>query len=60
VNTIVSQSGLIPVSGTPICMSWADTGDSENHVRPPLKSEYSARYLGLIKPYLNGPVAASP
>ena len=53
VNRQVRAAGLIPVSKTPICMSWQETGDTPNHVRPSFKPWYSERYLELIGPYLN-------
>ncbi len=53
-NRVVRATGLTPVEGTPICLPWRDTGDTENHVTPRLKPDYSARYLALVRPYLAG------
>lgn len=51
-NRIIRSAGLTPVDGMPICLPWRDTGDTENHVAPQLKQNYSARYLALISPHL--------
>ena len=53
-NRFVRKAGLTPVEGTPICLPWRETGDTENHVIPALKERYSGRYLDLVKPYLSG------
>ena len=54
VNEVASAAGLTPVAGSPVCMTWADTGDAEDHVHPGAKAGYSARYLSLVAPYLSG------
>jgi hypothetical protein len=52
VNTIVKDSGLTPVAGTPVCIAWPELGDAEDHVHPAAKARFSARYLALVAPFL--------
>ena len=48
VNALVEQSGLAVVPGTPRCMTLDQAGDSEDHVRPALKSAFSEHYRALV------------
>ena len=48
VNALVEQSGLAVVPGTPRCMTLDQAGDSEDHVRPALKSAFSEQYRALV------------
>jgi hypothetical protein len=56
-NERIRAAGLTPVEGTPLCLAWVETGDSEDHVAPAHKATYSARYLELIAPLLAPPAA---
>ncbi len=44
----ISRAGLTVVPDTPICMPRADAGDSEDHVTPERKAQYSELYLQRI------------
>lgn len=45
---IARKAGLIPVDGTPVCMPRSDVGDSEDHVIPWRRPQYSEIYRALI------------
>lgn len=45
---VARQAGLIPVAGTPVCMPRPDVGDSEDHVIPSRRLQYSEIHRALI------------
>jgi hypothetical protein len=45
---VARQAGLIPVAGTPVCMPRPDVGDSEDHVIPSRRPQYSEIHRALI------------
>lgn len=48
-HAVILQAGLIPVEGSPICLTRDQAGDAADHVHPRLKSDFSQRYLDLVK-----------
>lgn len=52
VNERVRAAGLSPVATTPLCISWQDIGDAEDHVSARAKAKFSAGYLSLVEPLL--------
>jgi hypothetical protein len=48
VADLARLAGLIPVAGTPVCMPPSDVGDSEDHVRPIRRLQYSEIHRALI------------
>ena len=50
-NALIESTGLRVVPGTPVCMPLADAGDSEDHVRPDLRADYTEKYLALINSF---------
>lgn len=50
-NALIESTGLRVVAGTPVCMPLAEAGDSEDHVRPDLRSGYTKKYLDLINDF---------
>ena len=48
----VRAAGLPPVATTPLCISWPDIGDAEDHVSARAKAKFSAGYLSLVEPLL--------
>jgi hypothetical protein len=45
---VARQAGLNPVAGTPVCMPRPDVGDSEDHVIPSRRPQYSEIHRALI------------
>ncbi|WP_343713538.1 hypothetical protein [Inquilinus sp.] len=45
---VARQAGMIPVDGTPVCMPRSDVGDSEDHVIPSRRPQYSEIQRALI------------
>lgn len=52
VNRQIAATGLTLVSPDPVCIPDADLGDTENHIVPARKPDYTRRYLTLLRPYL--------
>ncbi|OWJ67039.1 hypothetical protein BWR60_10885 [Inquilinus limosus] len=48
VAEVAREAGLIPVAGTPVCMPRFDVGDSEDHVIPSRRPQYSEIHRALI------------
>lgn len=51
---VARQAGLIPVAGTPVCMPRSDVGDSEDHVIPSRRPQYSEIHRALIMTAIEG------
>lgn len=58
VDALIRASGLIVVSGTPVCMPLDEAGDAADHVAPALKEHYSEIYRSLINATMNSPAVA--
>ncbi|WP_225768231.1 hypothetical protein [Inquilinus sp. Marseille-Q2685] len=48
------KAGLTPVAGTPVCMPRSDVGDSEDHVNPSRRPQYSEIHRALILAAIEG------
>jgi len=50
---MIVDAGLVVASGTPVCISPDELGDSVDHVAPQQKDIYTIRYADLLRPMLN-------
>lgn len=47
-SSAISQTGMIMLLGTPVCVPEQDIGDSLDHIHPARKRDYSDIYLGKL------------
>lgn len=48
----IRAAGITVVEGTPVCVPQTHLGDTEDHVKPRLKSSYTLHYYTLLAPYI--------
>ena len=47
-NQLIRETGLTLVEERPLCFGAEDMGDSENHIRPDLRSRYTKYYIEFL------------
>jgi hypothetical protein len=52
VAALIATTKVRLVSDMPMCMSPEEIGDSDSHVNPRYKSEFTRRYFERVSPYL--------
>jgi hypothetical protein len=55
-NAMIESTGLKVVPGTPVCAPLDDAGDSEDHVLPQRRADYTQMYFELIDRFRPTPV----